>query len=977
MIFRGHINTHFPESLSGITDGHDEIADDHQKKKNDFMRLVGKLTPKIELFCFFEQHPTDFAKIAGLPDVFGLWKTVTPKQVSEFVTRDSAVPTGVPQMGLACTHQELVKFDGVKDERFQLVRDPLRRVVSRAPNVAKNRLNSIRDVDRDVVKEVLRTLDGVSVQMKRKSLAKTISLSSWITKEAEYVDWLVKEVGSETRRKDCLWIRGPEGRGKTSAVLAAVEEMQGIVRASENASLDQAPSLLAYFFCDPTADCNTAEDLVKSLLRQLIDQQDVLASYANRFIKKKGNQSTTSTMSTAKPSIENLLLSLSELLEDKLIGTVYLVVNNLHALPEDSDSTIKLMDYIKSEIRDMNNVDKSRPSVRWLFTSQNNYSIGVALNADTVRQINLEDPKYGSQVQTQLREHAQKKVEALKNDKKYNKALSYFARSLMGKRAQNTQWIDITCVQLAELPSAVSDLQVRSVLEEIPQDLNALLDRAWLSVLGSNYEGVKQIKEMLRALILTYEDPTETELALLTGLAYEDQQKAELRGLVEKCKPLLTFKKTAEGGHRISFMNMVLKSHLEENATKLLGLSEEETKWQHGMLAMRCFSHLVDHFQVSPESVNSDDPGQAEKGTQEAAAHDNAALAAGDTAEKIQTETQTQVQDGSEYASNRNDEAESQSEHLSGDESDCGSDWSESDWSESDWSDTISQNVAQTTESVVEQGTAALGYAVKHWLYHASKANQEIAEDLSLEEDFWKRDSPMRTKWLEEYNNLTHVLDGFDMSTFTGLHVAASIGFAHLVSALLKHGHDEEKNKRDSLANTPLHLAAYHGHVDIVDELLNNDSSIDDGIDNADSTPLSMAAFGGHVPIMKRLIRRGAEVNAIDKEVGSIVNAAILSGKLEAVEILVKHGAHLSTADQTNDHGVLSPIAMAALMSDLEMFNYLVDACSGKLQHNEYQETFIVAASAGRQDILEQLLKHNFERSAFQEAVDAAAGESE
>src|SRR4051812_5991221 len=35
--------------------------------KNDFMRLTTKMSPKIELFCFYEEKPTDWAKQAGLP----------------------------------------------------------------------------------------------------------------------------------------------------------------------------------------------------------------------------------------------------------------------------------------------------------------------------------------------------------------------------------------------------------------------------------------------------------------------------------------------------------------------------------------------------------------------------------------------------------------------------------------------------------------------------------------------------------------------------------------------------------------------------------------------------------------------------------------------------------------------------------------------------------------------------------------------
>ncbi len=119
------------------------------------MRLVGKISPKIELFCFYEEKPTDFSKIAGLPSLFGLTKAVIPKQYADFVSRDSATLPGVDELGLASNHRDLVKFDGHKDTRWsQFVRDPLRRVIHGAQLTVKNRLNSVRDVDQDMINKI-------------------------------------------------------------------------------------------------------------------------------------------------------------------------------------------------------------------------------------------------------------------------------------------------------------------------------------------------------------------------------------------------------------------------------------------------------------------------------------------------------------------------------------------------------------------------------------------------------------------------------------------------------------------------------------------------------------------------------------------------------------------------------------------------------------------------------------------------------
>lgn len=721
------------------------------------------------------------------------------QNLSEFVSRDSATLLGVDQMGLACTHRDLVKFDGFKDERYQLVRDPIKRIVRSAPLIVKNRFNSTRDIDRDLVKGVLDVLEGVQIQKKRRALAQSIPPSCWITKEQEFVGWLRQDDASEKQREDCLWIRGPEGRGKTSASIAAIDETEALIRAHEENNPGRAAALLAYFFCDSAPDCCTAEDVLKSLLRQLIYQQETLAAYAKQFVKKKGKEEPQ-----FKLSVENLWQSLQNMLTDDLVGGVYFVVNNLHALPDDADSTVKLMELIHGELQSMNDDSKKRIPTRWLFTSREAHSIVESLKLNGVRLIDLEDPRYENQVQLELRRHAQKKVAALGSEKKYNKALAYFASSLIGKRAQNTQWIDITCVQLAELAENENDLKVRRVLKGVPQDLKALLDRAWLQVFNSNDDGAEKIKEMLRALVLVYEDPTDAELALLAGLSDSNEHRAEIRASVEMCKPLLTLKRSGKAEYTVSFMNMVVKRHLQENSRTLLGLSDEETKWQHGMIALRCFAHLTDRLsQPDPEKEEETTDGKGATDAEEP-------QAANDGAEGDDEEKGNENEDG-EGQGDQDEEGENGEEH--------GEDWEDEEGYEeyeevdedSDWSEeTPKEDVDSQPEE--PKATKTLGYTVKHWLHHASKATLEIAEDLSLEEDFWKPDSDVRRRWLAEYNLLTNDFEDFDLSTLTALHVAASIGFTQLVASLMKHGHDKEKDQRDSLANTPVsaHVRSPH-----------------------------------------------------------------------------------------------------------------------------------------------------------------------
>ncbi|KAI0849064.1 hypothetical protein F5Y00DRAFT_236514 [Daldinia vernicosa] len=893
--------------------------------KHEFMRLVGKLNPKIDLQCFYEEQPTDFGKMAGLPDLFGMSKLVIPKSYADFVSRDSATLPGVEEQGLARNHRDLVKFDGPKDDQWsQFVKDPLKRIIHGAQLAVKNRLNSVRDIDRKMIKNIMKTLDSAQVSTKRRALEQTFASSSWITKEEEYKQWLSDETKTDdgantSHAADCLWIRGPEGRGKTSASLATIDEIDR----TKDTDSNQGPVLLAYFFCESTTDYCTAEDVLKSIVTQLIDQQEMLASYAKLYTKKRGEGNK------AQVTVENLWQTIQDMLIDEFIGSkVIFVLNNLHVLPEDSDSTIKLMKYLNAELQGVNNTDTKRVPTRWMITSREAHNIEEALKIEGVRLVDLEDEKYGNQVQTALRKRAKERVTTLEKEKNYNKALAYFASSLIGKRAQNTQWIDITCVQLQELPEAESDLKVRRILERMPQDLTTLLNNSWLQIFKANEAEVEKIKEMLRALVLTYEDPTEEELGVLAGFSSNEEEKAELRKFVEMCKPLLAIKRA---NNTISFMNVVVKTHLLENSKQLLGMSDEEKKWQHGVLALRSFSHVNESFNFPSQEET------AESGEN------------GDSA--------GEDQDGDE-----NEEEEEEDEEDDDDEDDDDDEYDSE-------SEPDSQDDVDPEADILRD--LALPYTVKYWLRHASKATREIAEDLSLEEDFWKSDSKIRHRWLVEYCRMTSTFDGFDYKTLTGLHIAASVGFRELVAALIRNGYEDQIKIRDSLINTPLHFAAYFGRPKIVEELLNRGAAIDDGNEIQEQTPLHMAAFGGHIEVMKKLLLRGADANAMSNDIGPVLNAAISSGNRACVELLIERNVSL-TVDRAD---INAPLALAALLSDFSMFEYLIEKYADKLPPEEYSKAFVMAAEAGRLEVFNRMLEYEHTQKYFQSALDSAVGE--
>ncbi|KAF4463661.1 Ankyrin repeat domain-containing 17 [Fusarium albosuccineum] len=969
-----------------------------RETRSEFMRMVTKLHPNIPLYGFSEQKDTNLSDLSRVPSFLRTLQITLPKKLAKFVTPESAILDGdmVP-VALDANHRDLVKFENFRDDQYQQVRTALKKLVHGAHGLVKSRRQSSKKTDADTAGKVEDLLEGAQVSKKRKNIENTTAASTWIPDEPEYISWLAKSHDPFTTRGDCLWIRGPDGRGKTSATLAALRDIDKMVEETE----DSGTVLLAYFFCDKAPDYGTAVDLLKSLVRQLVKIHTPLASHCKFLLKRQGKGDSKAQ---AMLTIENLWQVLQDMLADEsLFGKiVYIVVNDLQVLPQDSDATRTLLDLLGLEITNMGQGGR-RTRLRWLITSSGeSYSIGTVFKGGSVRLIDLKDKKYEDRVKLDLQKHARQKVTELVDTKKYSKALEYFAKSIIGERAENTQWIDITCVQLNALPQYKNDLHVRQVLEAVPQALDTLLSDAWTQVFQNSGGKAAEIKEMLRVLVLLFEDPTEAELSLLTGLYTPETQEQELRDLINECSPLLNvYKEDSKSEAKVCFKESILKTHLLQNTHKLLGLSNEDTKLQHGMLGFRAFAHIMERFDF-PEGLHDQefdgvhqDEGSGDDG--ESAASDTESEA---DSEEDETEADIDVAPGQEQ----------QGGDKEGDndpETRPGSNASESDSDSDDGSDVEDES---DPEAEVLKGRA-LAYAVKHWLNHASQATSELAESLSLEQDFWKKESIIRRRWLTELNRLTNsfAYDYDERCELPGLHVAAAFGFRQLVAALIKNGHENEKNMRDSVQNTPLHLAAAFDKLDVVEELLDQGALVNDGMEEHEMTPLHMAAQDGFVQIMTHLLQRGASPHAICGDYGGVINAAIESGNCDAVKILVEYNVSLEEkdnslgvddvlkrgdgdettdkdtsqiSDENNDDEsegkqddseddeddedeeeiTQAPLALAASRSDRKMFDFLIENYRAKLPPQEFETALITAAGAGRLETFKDLLTQ-FEHS--------------
>ena len=136
----------------------------------------------------------------------------------------------------------------------------------------------------------------------------------------------------------------------------------------------------------------------------------------------------------------------------------------------------------------------------------------------------------------------------------------------------------------------------------------------------------------------------------------------------------------------------------------------------------------------------------------------------------------------------------------------------------------------------------------------------------------------------------TRIDDGW-----TPLHWAAFKGHVDVVRVLLERGADPKA--KDNNGRRPLHIAAQIGHVEIVKILLDRGADPNAKNNNNGSTPLHEAALNGHVDVVRVLLDRGADPNAKNNTGHTPLHNAAYFGHVEIVKLLLERGADPRIAD--------------------------------------------------------------------------------
>ncbi|KAK3695717.1 hypothetical protein B0T22DRAFT_478346 [Podospora appendiculata] len=913
------------QMLAVLEPGRDSL----NELRDDFVRIASR-EPKADIACLYELGKTNY-----VGEQVGKWLPKLFKGVVEkiVVTPESASLDGFPSRGFSCDHRQLNRFDSAKDGRYEVVRGLLGGIVKTARTSVKKRLAASRHsaIDDTTFSRLSQSLNVVEFRRKRESVENMSGDSSWILAEAGFLQWAAqKDANQSVPDYPSLWVSGIEGQGKSKAAATAIQFLEQ--REAKNDLPGARNVLVAYFFCDSASDSSSAENMLKSLMWQLVLKRRALAQYVKAFAAQQSGRAGHES-GGAQFDLATLWDGLTEMMRDDSVQEVYFVINNLHHLSSDLPSSEDfLRNYISSKVltasHGVDNPIKSR--VKWMFLSRDRENIKAALLSHAhgpgpeVIRINLDDGSKDSVLRYAVRAYTRERVKRLSQQQGYSLALQYFVSSLLEKRAEsNTTWVEVVCRLLEGLPA--NHAVVRKTLEAVPQDLDELIARTWAVELDPKKEGIETTKEILRTLAITYADPTVAELRVLAELDVVDGEEREAKVLeqIRACGPLLRVYSSSYGGYyddedtlRVTFIHPMARDALLGNKVrKLIGLSGDdedktEVKWQHGIVGLRCFSHTLEELQFHADDT------------------DLLKRVAEPTPEDLAKEQLAELfpdEEGSEY-----DEGE----------------------------------------------VTALEYPLKYWLQHGYEATADFVDTLDIGNGFWSADSAVRNRWWGSYASQ----DGSsELKNMTALHIAAYFGLLRLVDSLLASGHKHEIHLLDSWDNTPLHWAAARGHLDVCESLLSHGTKINSGRETQVWTPLHMAASEGRIDIMRYLLTRGthggesADVNAIAKDGGTPLTVAIQWHQPKAAELLLNSfGASAILTSETSE----PPVASAAEKGNEALVDQLL--AKGGMQNltsHEYGTALALAAaaSAGKTNIVNRLLHYDLDPHSRQRALEEAA----
>ncbi|RMC13257.1 hypothetical protein DUI87_10791 [Hirundo rustica rustica] len=163
---------------------------------------------------------------------------------------------------------------------------------------------------------------------------------------------------------------------------------------------------------------------------------------------------------------------------------------------------------------------------------------------------------------------------------------------------------------------------------------------------------------------------------------------------------------------------------------------------------------------------------------------------------------------------------------------------------------------------------------------------------------------------------------------------------------------------------TPLHLAAYKGHLHVVQVLLKAGCDLDIQ-DDGDQTALHRAAVVGNTDIIATLIQEGCALDRQDKDGNTALHEACWHGFSQSAKVLVKAGANVLAKNKAGD----TCLHVAARYNHLPIIRVLLSAFCSVHEKNQAGDTALhVAAALNHKKVVKLLLEAGADASVVNNA---------
>ena len=151
---------------------------------------------------------------------------------------------------------------------------------------------------------------------------------------------------------------------------------------------------------------------------------------------------------------------------------------------------------------------------------------------------------------------------------------------------------------------------------------------------------------------------------------------------------------------------------------------------------------------------------------------------------------------------------------------------------------------------------------------------------------------------------------------------ASSSGELELVQTILDRDTTAIGMSNDR-GSTALHFAAENGHIRIVELLLDRGADLE-AIDVDGDTPLMCAAIGGHSDIFKMLLSRGADADILNINENGVLHYAAMGGSVEILNLSLDRGLDINAQNAQNQGGA-TPLFAAVYGNKQEVVKFLLE----------------------------------------------------